>query len=62
MSAEKSRQKQMQATLQIHPDEISERSLRLILAKAQEWNVPPAEAIKRLLDQLAERALRKPAA
>lgn len=52
----------MQATLQIHPDEISERSLRLILAKAQEWNVPPAEAIKRLLDQLAERALRKPAA
>jgi len=43
----------MKATLEFDPADYSERSLRLILAKAQEWQVPPAEAVIRLLDELA---------
>jgi hypothetical protein len=51
----------MEATLEFNPDAYSERSLRLILAKAQEWQVTPAEAVARLLDELAARS-RKQAA
>jgi hypothetical protein len=46
----------MEATLEFNPDAYSERSLRLILAKAQEWQVTPAEAVSRLLDELARRS------
>jgi hypothetical protein len=50
-----SKSNDMQATLEFNPDAYSERSLRLILAKAQEWQVTPAEAVARLLDELAKR-------
>lgn len=46
----------MDATLEFNPDGYSERSLKLILAKAQEWQCTPAEAVTRLLDELAKRA------
>lgn len=43
----------MQATLEFNPANYSERSLRLILARAQEWKCTPAEAVTRLMDELA---------
>lgn len=49
----------MQATLEFNPSAYSERSLRLILSRAQEWQCPPAEAVGRLLDELAARHRRK---
>jgi hypothetical protein len=49
-------QKHMEVSLEFNPDAYSERSLRLILAKAQEWQVTPAEAVSRLLDELAKRS------
>ena len=49
----------MEATLEFDPAAYSERSLRLILARAQEWQCPPAEAVGRLLDELAARTLPK---
>lgn len=51
----------MNATLEFNPDAYSERSLRLILAKAQEWQCTPAEAVSRLLDELAKRPGKKAA-
>lgn len=45
----------MNATIEFNPDQYSERSLKLILAKAQEWNCTPAEAVSRLLDEVAKR-------
>lgn len=51
----------MNATLQFNPDAYSERSLRLILAKAQEWQCPPSEAVSRLLDELAKRSAKRAA-
>lgn len=47
----------MEATLKFNPADYSERSLRLILARAQEWQCPPAEAVGRLLDELAKRSM-----
>jgi hypothetical protein len=43
----------MNATLEFDPNAYSERSLKLILLKAQEWKCTPAEAVARLLDVLA---------
>lgn len=43
----------MDATLNFDPSRYTEAALRLILAKAEQWQVPPAEAVARLLDQLA---------
>ena len=40
-------------TAQLEFDNYSPSVLRLILAKAQEWNCTPVQAITRLLDQLA---------
>lgn len=51
----------MKATLEFNPAGYSERSLRLILAKAQEWQCPPAEAVTRLMDQLAAKTRKKAA-
>ena len=51
----------MDATLQFDPDAYSERSLRLILAKAQEWQCTPAKAVSRLLDDLAKRSPKRTA-
>ena len=52
----------MNATLEFDPDQYSERSLKLILAKAQEWQVSPAEAVAKLLDELAKKRMPKKAA
>lgn len=51
----------MNATLEFNPDNYSERSLKLILAKAQEWQCTPAEAVSRLLDELAKRGAKRAA-
>lgn len=50
----------MNATLEFDPKKYSERTLRLILAKAEEWQCPPAEAMTRLLDELAAKSGFKP--
>ena len=45
----------MAAILHFDPKQYSERALRLIMAKSQEWKCTPAKAVERLLDQLADR-------
>jgi len=45
----------MTATLQIDPKRFTERSLQLVLTKAQEWGCSPAEAVAKLLDEAAKR-------
>ena len=45
----------MNATLEFDPHRYKASTLRLILAKSQEWGCTPVEAITRLLDQLAEK-------
>lgn len=49
----------MTATLQFNPDAFSERALKLILRKAQEWNCAPADALSRILDEQAAKADRR---
>ena len=51
----------MQTTIEFKPECYSERSLRLILAKAQEWQCTPAEAVSKLLDELAKRSAKRAA-
>ncbi|MES2980762.1 MAG: hypothetical protein V4727_00485 [Verrucomicrobiota bacterium] len=46
----------MNATLQFDPTKYSEKTLQLILAKAEEWKCHPSEAVVRLLDQAADKA------
>ena len=43
----------MAKTLEIHLSELSDQAKELILAKAEEWQTSPEEAMSRLLDQLA---------
>ena len=43
----------MDAILKFDPGQYSERTLRLILAKAEELKVTPAEAAAHLIDQVA---------
>lgn len=50
----------MNATLEFDPTKYSERTLRLILAKAEQWKCTPAEAMTRLLDELAAKSGFKP--
>lgn len=45
----------MEATLEFNPALYSERSLRLILARAQEWKCTPAEAVSKILDEAASK-------
>jgi hypothetical protein len=40
-------------TVEISLSELSDPAMKLILAKAEEWQASPEEAISRLLDQLA---------
>lgn len=49
----------MNAILEFNPDNYSERTVRLILAKATEWQCTPLEAVSRLMDELAERDLKR---
>lgn len=51
----------MTATLTFDPDAYTERSLKLIMRKAQEWGCTPAEAVARLLDEVAKRRERRAA-
>jgi hypothetical protein len=44
----------MKAAIQFDPQKLSPETLQLIVAKATEWRCTPAEAIERLLDQLAK--------
>ena len=43
----------MAKTVDISLSELSDPAMELILAKAEEWQTSPEEAITRLLDQLA---------
>jgi hypothetical protein len=45
----------MKVILEINPSDYSAIVLRLILTKAEEWGVSPADAVARLLDELAHR-------
>jgi hypothetical protein len=54
-----SKEHDMEATLEFTPTAYSERTLRLILSRAQEWQCPPAEAVMRLLDELAAKSQKK---
>lgn len=45
--------KTMAKTLEIPLSELSDEAKELILAKAEEWQTSPEEAMSRLLDQLA---------
>lgn len=45
----------MTAIIQFDPQNFSPATLQLIVAKATEWNCTPAEAVERLLEQLAKR-------
>ena len=43
----------MTKTVEISLSELSDPAMALILAKAEEWQTSPEEAISRMLDQLA---------
>ena len=43
----------MAKTVEISLSELSDPAMELILAKAEEWQTSPEEAISRMLDQLA---------
>jgi hypothetical protein len=51
----------MTASINYDPREYSEKVNHLIMAKAEEWQVPPSEALARLLDELAEREMKSAA-
>jgi hypothetical protein len=46
----------MTVTLTFDPQAFDERTLRLIMKKAEEWECRPGEALARLLDQAADEA------
>jgi hypothetical protein len=52
----------MDAKLHFDPKAYTEPTLRLILKKASDWECTPAEAVRRLLDDLAVKAGYKPRA
>lgn len=52
----------MKTILEFDPRRFSHEALMLILAKAQEWNCTPADAVSRLMDELAQRAESRSAA
>jgi len=45
----------MKATLEIDSSKYSDLAIKMILKKAREWGITPAEAVARLLDELAQR-------
>lgn len=46
----------MTATLDFDPERFRPATLQLILRRAQEWQCTPAEAVARLLDEVAAKA------
>lgn len=51
----------MTARIEYDPTQYSEAVNRLVMLKAEQWKVPPSEALARLLDELAERELKSAA-
>lgn len=52
----------MKAIVTFDPEKLSEKTLKLILAKASEWACSPEIAMERLLDELASKSRKsKPA-
>ena len=45
----------MAVTLEFNPSNYSERVLRLIMARAEQWKCSPGEALTRLLENAAAR-------
>ena len=45
----------MKATLEIDSSNYSDLAIKLIHKKAREWGITPAEAVARVLDELAQR-------
>lgn len=43
----------MAKSLEIDMSELSDQAQELIMSKAEEWQTSPAEAMSRLLDQIA---------
>ena len=52
----------METTLIYNPEHYPSKINNLIMRKAEEWQVPPSEALARLLDLLADEAEEKTAA
>lgn len=46
----------MKVTLEFNPDNYSERVLRMIMARAEQWDCRPGEAVTRMLETSAARA------
>jgi len=54
--------KMVTKTLEIRLSDLSDQAKELILAKAEEWQTSPEEAMSRLLDQLALESKKQSAA
>lgn len=52
----------METVITYNPENYSGKINNLIMRKAEEWQVPPSEALARLLDELAEKEEEKHAA
>jgi hypothetical protein len=52
----------MELVINYQPENYSSKINNLIMRKAEEWQVPPSEALTRLLDQLADEVIEKSAA
>ena len=48
----------MKTKFEYDPTQYSEQVNLLIMLKAEQWKVPPSEALARLLDELAEKELK----
>ena len=48
----------MNAKIEYDPTQYSPAVNMLIMRRAEQWQVPPSEALARLLDELAERELK----
>ena len=49
----------MSYRIELAPEDLSNRAMRYVLAKAQMWSVTPGEALARLLDLAARRELKR---
>ena len=52
----------METTITYNPENYTPKINNLIMRKAEEWQVPPGEALARLLDELAAEDAEKTAA
>ena len=49
----------MQANIEYDPNEFSEKTNKLVMLKAEKWQCKPSDALKRLLDLIADAELVK---